>query len=200
MRDFRQKCPPLDHWSPPTRSLIEMLKPLIKPVLQHFYRQIFPKSRHCRIDSNQRQRNETPLDSSKIISKTRLRRRESGQGKIRTLRTTEIPFYPLYPLTTVPLQSKIMYFHQLLWFLCYHFLSDFKITFTVTFFRSLLSTVDNVNFTRGNTVISPTGITVRTVILGGFEPFQTSCFFSVGFRFIFRDQNYTLKRCENLNG
>ena len=79
----------------------------------------------CRIDSNQRQRNETPLDSSKIISKSRLRRRESGQGKIRTLRTTEIPFYPLYPLTTVPLKSKIMYFHQLLWFLCYHLLSDF---------------------------------------------------------------------------
>ena len=131
----------------------------------------------CRIDSNQRQRNETPLDSSKIISKSRLRRRESGQGKIRTLRTTEIPFYPLYPLTTVPLQSKIMYFHQLLWFLCYHFLTDFKITFTVTFFRSLLSTVDNVNFTRGNTVISPTGITVWTVILGEFEPFQTLRFY-----------------------
>ena len=52
---------------------------------------------------------------------------------------TEIPFYPFYPLyllTTVPLKLKIMYFHQLLWFLCYHFLSDFKITFTVTFYRT----------------------------------------------------------------
>ena len=89
----------------------------------------------CRTDSNQRQRNETPLDSNISIPPTPKR---IWQGKIRTLingqRLSDYHFYHLSTDHCTLKITQIMYFHQLLWFLCYHFLTDFKITFTFSGF------------------------------------------------------------------